>query len=92
MHTISPHAWIARPPQPVSAVLLAQEPLAGSDRAARTLTMIIVVMLVVLVLRTVGRALAPIVELARTFVAASLAAALTLAALVLVVVIAVSYV
>jgi hypothetical protein len=54
--------------------------------------MIIVVMLVVLVLRTVGRALAPIVELARTFVAASLAAALTLAALVLVVVIAVSYV
>jgi hypothetical protein len=91
MHTLSPFAWTASSPQTGYAVVLSQEPIGGGDRAVRTLTMIIIVVLVVLTLQTVGRALAPIVELARIFVAASLAAVLILAALVLVVVVAIDY-
>jgi hypothetical protein len=80
MLTLTPHA------------LLAQDTIAGSEGSIRILTIGIVVVLVVFALRTVGRALEPIVELARSFVAASMAVLLMLAALVLAVVVAVGYV
>lgn len=90
MPTLAPATLLASPPDQVSATfLLTQGPPAGSDRAVRVLILAIVVVLVVLALRTVGRAVAPILQLAQSFVAVSLAAVLMLAALVLVVVVAV---
>jgi len=90
MHTLAAHPRFATPLH--HGDLLAQDPVAGGAGALRALTLIIIIVLVLLALRSVGRALEPIIALARTFVAASLAAVLMLAALVLVVVVTVGYV
>lgn len=89
MNTITPVTWFASPADPVIATVLSQGPATGGDRAVQALTLVIVVVLVMLVLRTVGRALTKIIEYLATTIAAAL---LTLATVALAVVIMVSYI
>lgn len=91
MHTLAPTAWLASPHDQAFLLLQAPEPLAGGDRTIRVLTLLIVAILVVFAVRSVGQAVAPVIELARTFIAASIATLLVLAALVVAVVVAVGY-
>lgn len=91
MHTLTPAGWFASARDPANLLLQAPEPLADGDRTIRVLTLLIVVVLVAFAVRTVGQALAPVIELARTFMAASIATVLMLAALVVAVVVAVGY-
>lgn len=92
MHTLAPTAWLASPHDRAFVLLQAPEPLAGGDRAIRVLTLLLVAVLVAFAVRAVGQAMAPVIELARTFMAASIATVLLLAALVLVVAVAFSHV
>ncbi|MPZ25598.1 MAG: hypothetical protein GEV12_03920 [Micromonosporaceae bacterium] len=91
MNTLTAVAWLASPDEPASVLLQAPEPLADGDRALQLLTLLIVAVLVALAVRTVGQAVAPVIELARSFVATSIATLLILAALVVAFVVAVGY-
>lgn len=89
MDTLVPPALLAYPAGTAAADPGSVEALAISDGATRALLLVLVVILVALALRAVARTLAPIADLVRTFVSASLAAVLVLVALLLVAVVAV---